>query len=138
MTPIMKAHQFVTFTTAPATQTAIAYGLCKDDSYFHSLASSLEAKRDILARGLKEAGFDVLPTDGTYFISADFRPLGFKGTDDEFCRDITVKAKVAAIPLSAFYADPSRAPRYLARFCFCKQDEILIECSKRLLAYAKK
>ncbi|MDO8289376.1 MAG: aminotransferase [Parvibaculum sp.] len=138
MTPIMKAHQFVTFTTAPATQTAIAFGLGKDDSYFESLASSLEAKRDILARGLKEAGFDVLPTDGTYFISADFRPLGFNGTDEEFCRDITVKAKVAAIPLSAFFADLSTAPRHLARFCFCKQDEILIESSKRLLEYGKK
>ncbi|MES1990228.1 MAG: aminotransferase [Pseudomonadota bacterium] len=138
MTPIMKAHQFVTFTTVPATQTAIAYGLGKDDRYFESLASSLEAKRDILARGLKEAGFDVLPTDGTYFISADFRPLGFNGTDDEFCRDITVKAKVAAIPLSTFFADPTTAPRHLARFCFCKKNEILIESSKRLLAYAKK
>ena len=137
MTPIMKAHQFVTFTTAPATQTAIAYGLGKDDSYFLSLAASLEAKRDILARGLREAGFDVLPTDGTYFIGADFRPLGFNGTDEEFCRDITVKAKVAAIPLSAFFADPSTAPRHLARFCFCKQDSILLESSKRLLDYAK-
>lgn len=137
MTPIMKAHQFVTFTTAPATQTAIAYGLCKDDSYFESLASSLEAKRDILAKGLMEAGFDVLPTDGTYFISADFRPLGFNGTDEEFCRDITIKAKVAAIPLSAFYADHATAPHHLARFCFCKQDAILLESSKRLMEYAK-
>ena len=138
MTPIMKAHQFVTFTTALATQTAIAFGLGKDDSYFESLARSLEAKRDILARGLKEAGFDVLPTDGTYFISADFRPLGFNGNDEEFCRDITVKAKVAAIPLSAFFADQTTAPRHLARFCFCKQDAILIESSKRLLEYTKK
>jgi aspartate/methionine/tyrosine aminotransferase len=137
MTPIMKAHQFVTFTTAPATQTAIAFGLGKDDDYFESLASSLEAKRDILAQGLKDAGFDVLPTDGTYFISADFRPLGFNGTDEEFCRDITMKAKVAAIPLSAFYADQSIAPHHLARFCFCKQDEILLESSRRLGAYAK-
>jgi aspartate/methionine/tyrosine aminotransferase len=136
MTPIMKAHQFVTFTTAPATQTAVAFGLGKDDSYFAGLANSLEAKRDLMAKGLKEAGFDVLPTDGTYFISADFRPLGFNGTDEEFCRDITIKAKVAAIPLSAFYANPAAAPHHLARFCFCKQDSILIESSKRLLAYA--
>jgi aspartate/methionine/tyrosine aminotransferase len=137
MTPIMKAHQFVTFTTAPATQTAIAFGLGKDDSYFAGLAGSLEAKRDILAAGLKDAGFDVLPTDGTYFISADFRPLGFNGTDEEFCRDITVKAKVAAIPLSAFYApNAPHAPRHLARFCFCKQDAILTESSARLKAYA--
>ena len=138
MTPIMKAHQFVTFTTTPATQTAIAFGLAKDDSYFQSLADTLEAKRDLMASGLKQAGFDVLPGDGTYFISADFRPLGFNGTDEEFCRDITIKAKVAAIPISAFYADPATAPRHLARFCFCKQDAILTESSARLLAYANR
>ncbi|MEX1154417.1 aminotransferase [Parvibaculum sp.] len=142
MQPVAKAHQFVTFTTPPALQTAVAYGLGRDDTYFAGLAASLEAKRDLLARGLAEAGLDVLPTDGTYFISADFRSLlknkeGFNGTDDEFCRDITVKAKVSAIPLSAFYADPARAPHHLARFCFCKQDAVLIEASARLKAYAK-
>ncbi|HUD50857.1 aminotransferase [Parvibaculum sp.] len=138
MTPIIKAHQFVTFTTPPALQSAVAYGLGKDDSYFAGLAGSLEAKRDLMAKGLREAGFDVLPTDGTYFISADFRPLGFNGTDEEFCRDITVKAKVAAIPLSAFYGNPAAAPHHLARFCFCKQDAILTEASARLKGYAKK
>ena len=138
MTTVGKTHQFVTFTTPPALQSAVAYGLGKDDAYFASLASSLEAKRDLLAKGLKEAGCDVLPADGTYFISADFRPLGFNGTDEEFCREITVKAKVAAIPLSSFYApDAPHAPRHLARFCFCKQDAILTEASARLEAYAQ-
>ncbi|HUD50337.1 aminotransferase class I/II-fold pyridoxal phosphate-dependent enzyme, partial [Parvibaculum sp.] len=136
MTPIMKAHQFVTFTTPPGLQAGVAFGLGKDDSYFAGLAGSLEAKRDLMAKGLRDAGFDVLPTDGTYFISADFRPLGFNGTDEEFCRDITVKAKVAAIPLSAFYGDQTAAPHHLARFCFCKQDAILMEASARLKAYA--
>ncbi len=83
-----------------------------------------------------DAGFGVLTSDGTYFISADFRPLVFDGTDDEFCREITVKAKVAAIPLSAFYSSPD-APRHLARFCFCKQDAILNEASARLKGYAE-
>jgi aspartate/methionine/tyrosine aminotransferase len=137
MTPIMKAHQFVTFTTPPALQAGVAFGLGKDDSYFENLARSLEAKRDLLGHGLKQAGFDVLPSDGTYFISADFRPLGFNGTDEEFCRDITIKAKVAAIPISAFYVDPAAAPRHLVRFCFCKQDAILRDSSARLQAYAK-
>ncbi|MFZ2469954.1 MAG: aminotransferase [Parvibaculum sedimenti] len=137
MTPIMKAHQFVTFTTPPALQTAIAFGLGKEDSYFEALASSLEAKRDLMAAGLREVGFDVLPTDGTYFITVDFRPLGFNGTDEEFCRDITVKAKVAAIPLSAFYApDAPQVPRHLVRFCFCKQDAIITEAGARLKDYA--
>jgi aspartate/methionine/tyrosine aminotransferase len=136
MEVVAKTHQFVTFTTAPGLQAAVAYGLGKDDAYFAGLASSLEAKRDLLAKGLKAAGFDVLPADGTYFISADFRPLRFNGTDEEFCREITVKAKVAAIPLSAFYSLPD-APRHLARFCFCKQDAILEEASARLKAYAQ-
>lgn len=138
MTPVMKAHQFVTFTTPPALQTAVAFGLGKDDGYFIGLAGALEAKRDLMAKGLSEAGFDVLPTDGTYFISADFRPLGFNGTDEEFCRDITMKAKVAAIPLSAFYGNPAAAPHHLARFCFCKQDAIITEASARLKVYARK
>ena len=90
----------------------------------------------MLAKGLADAGLDVLPTDGTYFISADFRSLGFNGTDSEFCRDITIKAKVGAIPLSAFYADPAQAPQHLARFCFCKQDAVLTEASARLKTYA--
>lgn len=133
---VAKAHQFVTFTTPPGLQSAVAYGLGKDDAYFASLASSLEAKRDLLAKGLRQAGFDVLPADGTYFISVDFRPLGFDGTDEKFCREITTRAKVAAIPLSAFYSSPA-APRHLVRFCFCKQDTVLMEASARLKAYAE-
>ncbi|MGB5093981.1 MAG: aminotransferase [Parvibaculum sp.] len=136
---VAKVHQFITFTTPPALQSAIAYGLGKADAYFEDLAASLEAKRDLLAKGLTEAGFDVLPTDGTYFISADFRPLGFNGTDEDFCREITVKAKVAAIPLSAFYPQgASHAPRHLVRFCFCKQDAILAEASARLLQWSRR
>ena len=137
LAPVAKTHQFVTFTTPPPLQLAIAWGLEQDDAYFGQLASSLEAKRDRLAKGLADAGLDVLPTDGTYFISADFRALGFNGSDDEFCREITVKAKVSAIPVSAFYADPAKAPQHLARFCFCKQDAVLDEASAHLKAWAK-
>ena len=137
LAPVARTHQFVTFTTPPPLQLAIAWGLEQDDAYFASLAASLEAKRDRLAKGLADAGLDVLPTDGTYFISADFRALGFNGSDDDFCREITVKAKVSAIPVSAFYADPAKAPQHLARFCFCKQDAVLDEASARLKVWAK-
>jgi aspartate/methionine/tyrosine aminotransferase len=139
MEPIAKTHQFVTFTTPPALQAAVGFGLGKEDGYFDGLARALEVKRDLLAAGLKAAGLDVLPSDGTYFISADFRPLGFNGTDEEFCREITVRAKVAAIPLSAFYAPGAdHTPRHLVRFCFCKQDSILKEAGARLLAHARR
>jgi N-succinyldiaminopimelate aminotransferase len=74
----------------------------------------------------------VLPAHGTYFVTTDFRPLGFNGTDEDFCRHITVEAGVTAVPVSAFYDAPARAPHHLARFCFCKHDETLDSAIDRL------
>jgi len=128
--PIAKAHQFITFTTPPNLQRAVAYGLGKDDAYFRSLARELETKRDVFAKGLAEVGFDVLACHGTYFISADFRPLGFNGDDVEFCRHITTEAGVTAIPVSAFYE--GAGPDHFVRFAFCKEDEVLRGALERL------
>ena len=130
-TNVAKAHQNLTFTTAPNLQRAVAVGLAKDDAYFASLSGALQAKRDRLAAGLASLGLTMLPTRGSYFISADFRPLGFNGDDVAFCRHITERAKVTAIPVSAFYDAPD-APSHYARFAFCKRDEVLDEAVSRL------
>lgn len=66
---VAKVHQFLTFTTPPNLQAAVAYALGKDDAYYAGLAAGLEAKRDRLAAGLDEAGFTVLPSPGTYFLT---------------------------------------------------------------------
>ncbi len=129
--PILKSHQFVTFTTPPNLQWGTAHGLRKDDSYFAGLARDLQIKRDRLARGLRDIGFDVMDAQGTYFITTDFRPLGFNGSDEDFCRHITVEAGVTAVPLSAFYQGDG-APRHFARFCFCKHDSTLDAAIERL------
>ena len=126
----IKAHQNLTFTTPPNLQRAAAVGLMKDDSYFASLAADLQSKRDLLGTGLTRIGFDVMPAQGTYFITTDFRPLGFNGTDTEFCRYITEQAKVTAIPVTAFYE--GQAPTHFARFAFCKREPILTEALSRL------
>jgi N-succinyldiaminopimelate aminotransferase len=131
---VAKAHQNLTFTTAPNLQRAVALGLGKDDAYFAALSAALQAKRDRLAAGLAGLGLTVLPTKGSYFISADFRPLGFNGDDVAFCRHITEHAKVTAIPVSAFYDAPD-APSHYARFAFCKRDEVLDEAVARLQAH---
>ena len=131
LAPVVKTHQFMTFTTPPDLQKAVAYGLAKDDSYFTGLAGAMQAKRDRLSAGLARAGMVVLPSEGTYFVSADFRPLGFAGSDEDFCRLITVEAGVTAVPVSAFYREPG-GPTHLARFCFCKKDAILDEAAARL------
>lgn len=127
---VAKAHQFLTFTTPPNLQAGVAYGLAKDGAYFSGLAGDMERKRDLLRDGLRKVGFEVAVCDGTYFLNADFRPLGFTGNDEEFCRHITIEAGVTAVPVSAFYQ--SGHIRHLARFCFCKEDRVLIEATRRL------
>jgi aspartate/methionine/tyrosine aminotransferase len=128
---VAKAHQNLTFATPPNLQRAVAVGLAKDDAYFASLGVALAAKRDRFGAGLAAIGFGVLPAHGSYFITADFTPLGFAGDDLAFCRHITEAAGVTAIPVSAFYDGPD-APRQYARFAFCKQDEVLDEAVARL------
>ncbi len=135
LTAVAKAHQFITFTTPPALQLAVADGLAKDDAYYNELASSIARGRDRLTVGLRDIGFDVLPSDGTYFLTTDIRSLGFNGNDLEFCKHITKEAGVAAVPISAFYGDVSQAPQHFARFCFCKPDALLDEAVGRLKSF---
>ncbi len=127
---VARAHQNLTFTTPPNLQRAVALGLAKDDAYFAQLADTLAAKCARLSAGLATIGFRVLPAQGSYFVTADFTPLGFAGDDQAFCRHITEHAGVAAIPVSAFYA--SEAPRNWVRFAFCKREAVLDEASARL------
>lgn len=132
MRAIAKTHQFMTFTTPPNLQWGAAVGLRLGDDYFSTLAGDMQAKRDRLGGALQRIGFDVLPAHGTYFVTTDFRPLGFNGTDEDFCRHITIGAGVTAVPVSAFYDRPARAPRHFARFCFCKHDATLDDAIDRL------
>ena len=130
MQPVAKAHQFLTFTTPPNLQAGVAYGLGKDETYFTGLAAGMQAKRDRLSATLREVGFGVLETQGTYFVSADIRPLGWNGDDVSFCRMLTTEAGVAAIPVSAFFAH--KPVDHYVRFCFCKGDGLLDEAAARL------
>jgi N-succinyldiaminopimelate aminotransferase len=135
---VMKAHQNLTFTTPPNLQRAVALGLAKDDAYFTQLSASLAGKRDRLSAGLTAAGFGVLPSDGSYFVTASYAKTPFaaavphgQGTHDAaFCRYITEHAGVAAIPLSAFYE--TTPPEGFIRFAVCKQDSVLDEACARL------
>jgi N-succinyldiaminopimelate aminotransferase len=131
-----RAHQFLTFTTPPNLQKAVAEGLRSDDAYFGAISGDLQKKRDRLADGLRRIGFEVMESEGTYFLTADFRPLGFNGDDVEFCKHITTKARVAAVPFSAFYqGGTASGVDHFARFCYCKQDSVLDAAVERLAAH---
>ncbi len=135
MRVLAKAHQFLTFTTPPNLQTAVAYGLAKDDAYFEGLRRDLAQSRDRFTAGLETLGFQVIPSQGTYFLNIDIAPLG--ETDDvAFCRRLVMDHGVAAIPVSAFYANGS--VRTVVRFCFAKKDSTLDAGLERLAGIARR
>ena len=127
---VRTVKQFLTYVNAAPLQPAIALGLGLPDRYYEELAAALEAKRDLLCAGLDQAGFEVFRPAGTYFVTADIRPLG--ETDGmAFCRALPERCGVVAIPTQVFYADPARG-RHLVRFTFCKREEVLEEAVTRL------
>jgi N-succinyldiaminopimelate aminotransferase len=124
------AHQFVTFTNGTPFQHAIAAALSAPDAFYADLLAGYRAKRDALTAGLTAAGLSVLPAGGTYFVVAD---LGAGADDVAFCRTLPERCGVAAIPVSAFYAEEAPVRR-LVRFAFCKGEETLAEGIRRLAA----
>jgi aspartate/methionine/tyrosine aminotransferase len=129
---IAKAHQFITFTTPPALQLGVAYGLEHEMDFALELTRALQAKRDFLAAALKSAGFEVLGCEGTYFLTARIGNLT-KEDDRSFCEKLTREAGVAAIPLSPFY--DKAGPKDLIRFAVCKKQPVLEEAAQRLQTY---
>ncbi len=87
-------------------------------------------RRDLLAGGLRDAGFEVYEPDGTYFITTDIK--GLTDADGmEFCRSLPERCAVVAIPNQVFY-DDAEAGRSLVRFAFCKREDVLSEAADRL------
>jgi aspartate/methionine/tyrosine aminotransferase len=130
--PIMKAHQFNTFTTSPALQLGVAYALEHEMDYALGNARELQGKRDLIAKALAGAGFEVLGCEGTYFITTSIRNLTNE-PDLEFCKRLTREAGITAIPLSVFYGEAG--PTDLVRFAFCKKREVIEESARRLSAH---
>ena len=129
---VRAAKQFLTYVSGGPFQYAIAEALGQPDAYFTALRDDLRMKRDLLSGGLAELGFEVYPTDGTYFVTTDIAPLG--ETDGiEFCARLPERAGVVAIPSVVFY-DNKDAGRTQVRFTFCKRPEVLKEGLARLAA----
>jgi len=120
---IAKAHAFLTFTTSPNLQRAVAYGLGHDDAYFAPMRQDFARARDRLAAGLTAEGFSVLPSQGTYFLLLDLQASCIDADATVFADRAAREAGVATCTVSAFYAqDPVRS---VVRLCFSKQDETL-------------
>jgi len=127
-----KVHQFNVFTV----NTPVQYGLAAymaDPRPYLQLPSFYQRKRDLFRAGLSKTKFSLLPSEGSYFQCARIDGLGVPEknlSESEFCQWLTREIGVAAIPLSAFYADGF--DQRIIRFCFAKKDETLQVALQRL------
>ncbi len=126
--------QDLTYVASGPFQPAVALALGLGDDVYHDVASSLQAKRDLLCNGLSAAGLEVTRPAGAYFVIADAAPLGVSDALD-FCRQMPALCGVVGVPVSVFCDDVDEA-RTLVRFAFCKRDAVLHEAVSRLTALA--
>ncbi|OON67736.1 methionine aminotransferase [Hymenobacter sp. CRA2] len=126
---VRRVHQFVTFAVSTLSQLAIADVLGDAASYDY-LPAFMQHKRDLFRELLQGSGFELLPSEGSYFQLARYQQLA-PGLDDvTFARRLTAEAGVAVVPVSAFYHDGT--DHGLVRFCFAKQDDTLRAAAERL------
>ncbi len=134
---LQSVHQFITFATVSPLQEAVAAALALPDAYFRRLALEFKARRDLLVAGLCGAGMPTVAPAGGYFAMADIRAFGFED-DFAFCRALTERVGVAAIPPSALYFRPrDAAAQGMARFAFCKSEAVLRQGLERLHEVAR-
>jgi methionine transaminase len=131
-TEFRKVHQFNVF----AVNTPMQYGLAAYLSDAHSyldLPAFYQAKRDFFRAGLNKTKFKLLGSPGTYFQCVDYSALNIpqaKLNETDFCKWLTTEVGVAAIPVSAFYDQPTESG--VIRFCFAKQEQTLTSALQRL------
>ena len=122
---VSRAHQFLTFATAPNLQTAVAFGLSEGDEWLGPMRKSFRQARDRMASGLRESGYAVLNSDATYFMCVDLRASGINVDDEQFADAAVNRAGVAVVPLSPFAEH--NPVKHLIRLCFGKRDQTIDE-----------
>lgn len=130
---IAAQHQFLTFTTPPMLQWAVADGLKLGREWFAAHSARYAEGRQMLIDGLTEAGFLVLPSSGTWFITLDLIASGLTQPDTVVTERLVREAGIGSIPVSAFYEKEAET-RYL-RLCFCKEIKTLEQALERLASY---
>ena len=118
-----RAHQFLTFASAPNLQAAVAFGMAEGDAWLAPMRQSFARARDAMSARLTAAGYKVLPSAATYFLIVDLAASGIAIDDEAFAKLAVEQAGVAVVPVSAF-ADTD-APTHLVRLCFAKRDETI-------------
>ncbi len=124
-----KLHQWVTFSSATPLQYALADYL-KEPAHYLGLSDFYQKKRDLFASQFAGNRWKVLPSAGSFFQCLDYSAISNE-KDVDLADRLTREIKVASIPVSVFYeTDPGDK---ILRFCFAKEDDMLLEAAKRLV-----
>ena len=118
-----RAHQFLTFSTAPNLQSAVAFGLEQGDDWLEPMREHFSRALLRMSEGLAGAGYEVLRPASTYFLCVDLAASGLDVDDETFAKAAVEKAGVATVPISAFAEE--KPSRHLVRLCFAKRDETI-------------
>jgi aspartate/methionine/tyrosine aminotransferase len=118
-----RAHQFLTFASAPNLQAAVAYGMAEGDAWLQPMRERFSQARDRMISGLETAGYAVLPSASTYFLCVDLAASGISLDDEAFAKLAVEQAGVAVIPLSSFSEQGEM--KHMVRLCFAKRDETI-------------
>ncbi len=124
---IKKVHQYLVFCVNSLAQAAISDYLEVAD--VTKLGNFYQEKRDHFRALLQNSRFELLPCEGTYFQVVSYASISNEN-DVDFCKRLITEYGVAAIPISAFYADGK--DQKLIRFCFAKDNKTLEEAARRL------
>lgn len=132
---VARAHQFLTFSTAPNLQSAVAFGLVDGDHWLQPMRGRFARARDRMTAGLEAVGYSVLPSASTYFLCVDLVASGIPLDGEAFADEAVKRAGVAVVPLSPFAEQ--EPPSHLIRLCFAKRDET-IDSGVEAMAKARK
>lgn len=129
MVEIKKVHQFNVFSVNSVAQAVLADYLPTVN--VDELGNFYQEKRDVFQSLMASSRFELLPCDGTYFQTARYSNIS-QESDVDFCKTLTTKYGVAAIPTSVFNGNGS--DQQVIRFCFAKDSETLHQAAQKLCA----
>ncbi|MDX2356410.1 pyridoxal phosphate-dependent aminotransferase [Dietzia sp. PP-33] len=128
---VRTAKQYMSFTGGTPLQLGVAHALRHEGEWIRALSAQMQDRRDHLVEILTGVGLDLAVTQGTYFLTADPRPLGVTDAAS-WCLELPEKIGVAAVPFAPFTDTYSDEWSHLVRFAFCKRPEVLAEAGRRL------
>ena len=126
---LRKVHQFVSFVAVTPVQLAVGDFMRDDPGYPATLANFYQRKRDLFCGALDGSRFSLTPSAGTYFQLLDYSAIT-DTLDAQLAEDWTRQNSIASIPISVFYQEPP--DQHMLRFCFAKNDQVLLEAAERL------